>query len=885
MKSKMLIATLLGCLVWQQGVLSQTDTTATDTNQTVSASAANPPAPPAVATNESPSVVTTNETAAATTATPPPAPAVATNESPSAATPPPVPAPVVTETTTTTPPAVPAATTNESPAAATPPPAPAPAVTETPAAPTPPPAPAATVTETTTTTPPPAPAPVVTETPAAPTPPPAPAATVTETTTTPPPAPAPVVTETPAVPTPPPAPAATVTETTTTPPPAPAPVVTETPAAPTPPPVPAATTNESPAVATPPAAPAPAVTETPAVPTPPPAPAPVVTETTTTATPPAAPAATVTETTTTTTAPPPAPAATTNESTSAATSNETAVAGATTPPAAPAATTNVSPSAATSNAQASAPASIPLIQFQDVPITTAIENLTRQAGINYLLDPKIGYGQPDQNGQVKPEPTLSIRWENITAAQALSALLDNYGLQIVEDRRTHISRITTKDPTAPPQLSTRVVQVKYAGTSNLVEAIQASFTDKRSKVLPDARTSQLVVVATENEQEAVESLISQLDKPTRQVLIETKLVEISSNPTTTKGVDWSGTLAAQHVSFGNGYLSDANTTVNTPGKPVTTTTGGTTTPGYTTTVETPGDSTHLPTITTTTVGPTTTGGTSTTKTPLFDKLTDFAVSGGSGLSYNTLSGLTPAIGFLSADGASAVLHFLNANYDAQIISTPRVVTLDNQMATIEVTRGYPVISMSGGTQNSSGSASVTYSNVGTILQVTPRISANNYIWLRVIPVVSSHFGDEIITVQGGAGNPSTSYGVPIFDNRRIDSQVMIPDGNTLVMGGLIQDNPTASYTKVPLLGDIPGLGWAFRSEGKSMTKDNLIIFMTPTIIKESDFQPATSAPADYLQSKPALMKSRINPHSIWDGAQPRGDWSNPAPIPGEFDKK
>jgi hypothetical protein len=50
-----------------------------------------------------------------------------------------------------------------------------------------------------------------------------------------------------------------------------------------------------------------------------------------------------------------------------------------------------------------------LIQFQDVPITTAIENLARQAGINYLLDPKIGYGQPDANGQVKPEPTLSIR--------------------------------------------------------------------------------------------------------------------------------------------------------------------------------------------------------------------------------------------------------------------------------------------------------------------------------------------------------------------------------------------------------------------------------------------------------------------------------------------
>jgi general secretion pathway protein D len=114
---------------------------------------------------------------------------------------------------------------------------------------------------------------------------------------------------------------------------------------------------------------------------------------------------------------------------------------------------------------------------------------------------------------------------------------------------------------------------------------------------------------------------------------------------------------------------------------------------------------------------------------------------------------------------------------------------------------------------------------------------------------------------------------------------MVPNGNTLVMGGLVQDNPTASYTKVPLLGDIPGLGWAFRSESKTMTKDNLIIFMTPTIIRNADFQQASSAPSEYLQSKPAVMKSRMNPNTIWDGAQPRGDWSNPAPVPGEFDKK
>src|ERR1039458_5053808 len=366
MKTKILIATLLGCLAWQQGALSQTDTIATnpaatdevapanqsaiatDTNQSIGTSTANPPTAPAVTANESPNVITTNEPADTSAATPPTAPVVSAPESPSTTI-----SSVTTSTVTTS-----NATADTS--AATPPTAPVVSAPESPS-------------------------------------------TTTSSVTT-----------------------STVT-----------------------------TTNEAASAATP---------------------------------------------------------------------------------------------------QPPGPSSIPLIQFQDVPIITAIENLARQAGINYLIDPKIGYGQPDQNGQIKAEPTLSIRWENVTAGQALMALLDNYGLQLSEDRKSQIARITAKDPMAPLPLSTRVIQLKWASTSNMVDSVQASLTDKRSKVLPDSRTSQLIVVATENEQEAVADLINQLDKPTRQVLIETKLVQISSNPTTTKGIDWSGTLAAQHVSFGNNLI-------------------------------------------------------------------------------------------------------------------------------------------------------------------------------------------------------------------------------------------------------------------------------------------------------------------------------------------
>lgn len=485
-------------------------------------------------------------------------------------------------------------------------------------------------------------------------------------------------------------------------------------------------------------------------------------------------------------------------------------------------------------------ATIPLIQFQDVPLTTAIENLARQAGINYLLDPKIGYGQPDASGQIKPEPTLSIRWANITAEHALVAVLENYGLQLIPDPKTQIDRITIKDPTAPPPLVTRIIQLKYSSVSNMTAAVQSVLTDKRSRVLADTRTSQMVVVATDPEQSSVDTLVNQLDKPTRQVLIETRLVEVSSNPKSDKGIDWSGTLQAQHITFGNGF-SAANTTTTIPGTPVTQPAFGNQTPITTT----PG-STSSTVINT--------------------------ASGSGGFSLNTASGLSPNIGFLNADGLSAVLSFLNSSSDAQVMSTPRVVTLDNEMADIEVTRTYPIFQVSAGSANNAGGSSVTYSNVGTTLEVTPRISANDYIWLKVVPEVSSFFGNFSQSVNGGGanGNSTLVLTAPVFDTRKIVTQVLIPNSNTLVMGGLVQDNPATTTTKVPFLGDIPVLGYAFRSESKSLDKDNLLVFITPTIVKDSDFQVSSS---NFLKSNPNTKGMQwLNPNSSWDNT--KSDWSH-----------
>jgi type II secretory pathway component GspD/PulD (secretin) len=549
----------------------------------------------------------------------------------------------------------------------------------------------------------------------------------------------------------------------------------------------------------------------------------------------------------------PAPAPAPDAATATATASAPAEAVSTNPaPAVAAAAVETAPAAPASGTNAvaatpapAAPTSIPLIQFSDVPIRTAIENLARQANINYMLDPKIGYGEPDAQGQIKPEPQLSIRWENISAENALLALLDNYNLQLNRDKKTGIDRITMKDPTAPPPLITRVVQLQYASVSNMVDAVAPALSDKRSKVLADSRTSQMIVVATEGEQAAVDVLVKQLDKPTRQVLIETKLVEVSSQPSTKKGVDWSSTLSGQNVTFGNGNTTGSRDITRNKGS--------------------------------TTLGP----GTVDTEESKND-VTLSQILGKGGFSASTMAGLVPYTAFLNADGLNATISFLNNTYNAQIMSTPKIVTLDNEMANIEVTRQFPIINVGAGTQNASGSSSVTYSNIGTILHVTPRISANDKIWLRVLPEVSSHFGDQKVSVPGGNGNPGFTFTVPIFDVRRLATQVLIPNGNTLVMGGMVKDNPTSSYIKVPILGDIPGLGWGFRSENKSMEKDNLLIFLTPTIVQDDDFTPHQD---DFLKQKVKPMQQSMKPNTWWDSGEARGNWDSPVPVQGEYDQK
>lgn len=468
-------------------------------------------------------------------------------------------------------------------------------------------------------------------------------------------------------------------------------------------------------------------------------------------------------------------------------------------------------------------ATIPLIQFQDVPLTTAIDNLARQAGINYILDPKVGYGQPDERGQIKTQPNISIRWENLTAEQALNALIATYGLQIVSDGKTGISRVTVKDPAAAEPLVTKVIQLKFASPSNTVAAVVTVLSDKRSKVIADVRTSQLVVSATDKEQEAVEKLVERLDTQTKQVLIEAKIMETRLNPKTLKGVDWSSTLAAQSVRFGNNALPSL------PGTPATTA------------LDANGNTVVVP-GTQGTIG---------------------GILNNPGLLLNDAAGsfgANPAAAFLNADGLNLALSFLNQSGETKVVSEPRMVTLDNQKATIDVGLLYPIVNVSASTANTTGGSQISYTNLTVNLDVTPRIAANNFIELKVQQGVL-RLGQKFNSKVANQNNEVDS-----FLKRTLDTTVLIPSGNTLVMGGLIQDENRNSNTKVPVLGDIPGLGYLFRRDYKELDRQNLTIFITPTVVKDSDFQPKETS---YL--KTSGDEKVTEDWSYWDSGRPASE--------------
>ena len=179
---------------------------------------------------------------------------------------------------------------------------------------------------------------------------------------------------------------------------------------------------------------------------------------------------------------------------------------------------------------------------------------------------------------------------------------------------------------------------------------------------------------------------------------------------------------------------------------------------------------------------------------------------------------------LSAFNVRGVLRALQSRSDVNILSTPQVLTSDNQKAEIVVGENRPFVT--GQSQTSGGNTLTTIErrDVGVTLRLTPQILESDLVKLDVF--------QEISTVAESVAQAIGSVVVgPTTNKRSATTSVLVQDGQTAVIGGLMRDNLVVTERKIPLLGDIPVLGWLFKFRSKRTEKTNLLIFLTPTIVK------------------------------------------------------
>jgi len=182
---------------------------------------------------------------------------------------------------------------------------------------------------------------------------------------------------------------------------------------------------------------------------------------------------------------------------------------------------------------------------------------------------------------------------------------------------------------------------------------------------------------------------------------------------------------------------------------------------------------------------------------------------------------------------NAILSAQANNGNVNIVSAPHILTSDNEEAEIKIGDNIPIItsrvdSATGNTQGLASSVNVERQDIGVTLRVTPQISEGDTLRLKIFQQI-----EEIATALQASVGSAESVGVAL-SNRKVENTVVVSDGETVVIGGLISDKEEDSETKVPFLGDIPGLGWAFKTRTKSIRKVNLMIFLTPHIIRSDD---------------------------------------------------
>lgn len=284
-------------------------------------------------------------------------------------------------------------------------------------------------------------------------------------------------------------------------------------------------------------------------------------------------------------------------------------------------------------------------------------------------------------------------------------------------------------------------------------------------VTADKSTNSLIIMASPEDYERMRSIIERLDVKRKQVFVEAAIVEMSLDKSRELGVEW---RTVEGVSpTGNTFA--AGTQFGS-------------------------------------------GITAFTANPL--SVNGLVVAGIRGFLPD---GKTPNVG--------ALIRMFQEDSDINILSTPNILTLDNQEAKIIVGQNVPFITGVSQTTGGNVQATIERKDVGIQLKITPHTTKSDLVKLDIYQEISTLGGNVLV---------GTDQNVPITNKRSAETSVMVADNETVVIGGLIKDDLTITERKVPLLGDIPILGYLFKYQSRKKSKTNLLIYLTPHIIGDSE---------------------------------------------------
>jgi general secretion pathway protein D len=228
----------------------------------------------------------------------------------------------------------------------------------------------------------------------------------------------------------------------------------------------------------------------------------------------------------------------------------------------------------------------------------------------------------------------------------------------------------------------------------------------------------------------------------------------------------------------------------------------------------------------------------------YSKGYDFGVEGTQSHNYDTnITGIFNQVFGLAAQGTSpappgaGIYQVLGSDFQAtlraiaqagrtEVLSRPSILARNNQEATITVGQQVPLITNVRYDNYGNQINAVSYQDIGVILRVTPFITTGGMVEMIVSPEISN-LSDQTVTISAGVS-------APVINNRSADTVVITPDGQTVVIGGLMQNTVLKNDYKLPILGDIPLLGMAFKRTVKSNAKTELMIFLTPHVIHQPE---------------------------------------------------